>query len=196
MTTYLTAKEIFELKRLCANPFLELGMTLRPEHLKCFEPHIVTTSVALVIRFKDHEDAKDWNVMHENRIRFSGHMATVALSTLVALVGGGLATGIAAGATSAIAKDEVQANVWYPRVAKNWSLTRTYNFNYQQFPRKHFTMRWTDIIRDESGVEKERRGHDIYQLEVGGPNGIPERLVKDIMTRFPQYKSVEFGKVK
>lgn len=196
MTTYLTAKEIFELKRLCSNPFLELGMTLRPKHLKCFEPHVVTTSVALVIHFNNHEDAKNWNLMNEKRIRTSGHMATVALATLVALIGNSVVTGITVGATTAIAKDEIQANVWYPRVEKNWTLTRTYLFNYQQFPSRYFTMQWTDIIRDENGEEKKKRAHNVYNFEVGGANGIPETLVKNIMTRFPQYKYVEFEKLR
>ena len=33
----LSAQEVRELKHLCSDPLLELGMTLRPKHLACFE---------------------------------------------------------------------------------------------------------------------------------------------------------------
>lgn len=195
MTTYMTAQEIHELKRLCADPMIELRMALRPKHLKCFQPHIANSSVVLVINFPKHEGSEFWNKIHEKRILRSGHMATVALTILVGLAGGGTLRSIATGSTAAIVKDEIQAKIWYPKVFAGWSLIRTYFFNYQQFPSQNFTMRWTDTIRDENGNEREKRGHDMFRLEVGGPFGVPETVVEKIMTRYPQYRQITFEAV-
>ena len=57
----LTPEEVKELNRLCRDPFMELGMTLRPEHLQCFERKIATHSVKVIILFEKHENAEKWN---------------------------------------------------------------------------------------------------------------------------------------
>jgi hypothetical protein len=64
--------------------------------------------------FKEHEDAEKWNKMHDDRVRKSGHLATVALSALVGLLSKSYSTSVAVGSAAAIAKDELQARIWYP----------------------------------------------------------------------------------
>lgn len=183
----LTTQELRDLKIMCANPFLELGMTLRPEHLKCFEPHIVTHTMRVIIKFEEHEHAIKWNKMHEARIRKGGHLATMALSTLLYMLGGGAARAIATAATAGVLKDEVQARIWYPEMFQGWLLTRRFTFRYEQFPRQHFFMTWTDLIQDETGKQVEKRSHGQTHIQVGGVGGIPEKIVRDIMTRHPLY---------
>ena len=80
----LTPQEVRELKRLCSDPFMELGMTLRPEHLQCFERKIATHSMKVIILFEEHEDADKWNDMHETHIRKGGHLAAKSMHLEVA----------------------------------------------------------------------------------------------------------------
>jgi hypothetical protein len=187
----LTPQEVHELKRLCSDPFMELGMTLRPEHLQCFERKIATHSMKVIILFKEHEDADKWNDMHETHIRKGGHMATITLSCLVYALGGGAVRSIATGAAASILKDEVQARIWYPKRFEGWVLTQHFTFRYEQFPGQDFYMEWTDVIQDQHGKERERHKHGQIHCKVGGISGIPEKLVRDIMTRYP-FKTVKF----
>ena len=181
----LTVQEVGELKRLCNDPFLELGMTLRPRHLECFERKVATHYMKVIVLFEKHEDAVKWNEMHEEQIRKGGHMATVALTSLVYPLGGGAARSIATGSTASILKDEVQARIWYPEMYEGWMLTRNFTFRYEQFPDQHFYMQWIDVIQDETGKERERREYGQSHCKVGGAFGIPEKLVRNLMTRFP-----------
>lgn len=192
MTTYLTTQEINELKQLCADPMIELGMTLRPRHLKCFEPHIITKSVTVIVNFPNHESSEAWNKLHEKQIRYGGHGATFLLALVTALIGGSIPWTVAVGSSTAIIKDEVQARIWYPKMFKGWSLTRTCLFQYTQFPSQIFTMHPIDTIRDDQERRQERRDYGISRINVGEPNGIPEEIVKKIMTQFPDTKSVDF----
>ncbi|MGD9366990.1 MAG: hypothetical protein PVH87_14930 [Desulfobacteraceae bacterium] len=65
---------------------VELGMTLRPKHLECFESKIATHSMRVIILFEEHDHAEKWNKMHEAHIRNGGHLATIAISCLVYMV--------------------------------------------------------------------------------------------------------------
>jgi hypothetical protein len=190
---WLSPLEILKLRLMCANPFLELGATMRPEHLKCYEPHVITKTLNLVITFPGVENADKWNKMHEARIRKGGHHATIALTTALGLILGGAARTVAipTGAAVSILKDEVQARIWYPKMWKEWTLEQKFLFRFQQFPRKSFHMEWTDVIKDEYGKVAERRMHGSYKIEVGEPWGIPEQMVREIMTRdSPDYTRV------
>lgn len=187
----LTVQEVRELKRLCRDPFMELGMTLRPKHLECFEHKIATHSMKVIILFENREDSDKWNKMHQAQIRNGGHMATIALTSLVYMLGGGAARSIATGSTAAILKDEAQARIWYPKMFDGWVLTRNFTFRYEQFPGQDFYMEWTDVIQDENGNEMERRKHGQSHCKVGRFFGIPEKLIRDLMTRFP-IKTVRF----
>jgi hypothetical protein len=71
------------------------------------------------------------------------------------------------------------------------TMRQNFHFRFQQFPRKSFHMEWTDVIKDEYGKVAERRMHDSYKIEVGEPGGIPEQMVREIMTRHsPDYTRV------
>jgi len=181
----LSPQEVQELERLCSDPFMELGMTLRPKHLECFERKVAVHHMKVIILFEKHEHAVKWNKMHETLIRKSGHMATVALTALVAALGGGYAKTVATSATAAIVKDEAQARIWYPEMFEGWVLTQHFTFRYEQFPGQHFYMEWTDVIQDQHGTERERHKQGQIHCRVGGPAGIPEKMVRDLMTRFP-----------
>ncbi|MEJ2157463.1 MAG: hypothetical protein P8X96_19205 [Desulfobacteraceae bacterium] len=176
---------------MCSDPFMELGMTLRPKHLECFKHKIATHSLKVIILFENRMDALKWNIMHEKLIRTNGHMATIGLSTLVYLLGGGAVRTIATGSASAILKDEVQAGIWYPKMFEGWVLTRNYTFRYEQFPGQDFYMSWNDVIQDETGAEMERRKHGQSHFKVDRFFGIPENVVRNIMTRFP-LKTIKF----
>lgn len=181
----LTTQEVRELEKLCNDPFMELGMTLRPKHLECFESKIATHSMRVIILFEKHQHAEKWNKMHQAHIRNGGHLVTIAISCLVYMVGGGAARSIGTGSTAAIFKDEVQARIWYPKMFEGWMLTRRFTFRYVQFPTQDFYMAWTDVITDNTGKERERRHHGQSHCKVGGASGLPEKLVRDLMTRFP-----------
>ena len=187
----LSPQEIRELKRMCNDPFMELGMTLRPKHLECFKHKIATHNMKVIILFERHKDAEKWNKMQEKQIRNSGHMATITLSALVGLLSGDYTMTVATGATASILKDEVQAHIWYPKMFKGWVLIRNFTFRYEQFPGREFYMSWTDMIQDENGKERERRNHGQSHFKVGEIYGIPEKLVRDLFRRFP-FKTVKF----
>lgn len=172
---------------MCNDPFLELGMTLRPKHLKCFEPAIATKNIEVNILFKEHVDAEKWNKMHEARIRKSGHFATIALGVFVQMITKNPVLSTTVGSTASIAKDEVQAKIWYPKMFKGWRLIRYYKFSYKQFPHQKFIMSWTDVLKNENAKEVERRNHGQCYFTVGGPFGIPDKLVRKIMTQCPIY---------
>lgn len=187
----MTTEELRELKRMCSDPFLELGMTLRPKHLECFKSKVAIHSLQTIILFEENADAKKWNKMHEDQIRLGGHMATIALIALVQMIGGSPAVTFAAAGGSAIVKDEAQAKVWYPKMSRGWVLTRCFNFSYEQYPTQHFYMSWNDMIQDEKGNEVERRQHGQSHNKVGGYFGIPEKLVRKIMNSYPIH-SIKF----
>ena len=187
----LSVQEVQELKKMCSDPFMELGMTLRPKHLECFERRIAVHHMKVVILFEEHKDAVKWNQMHRNQIRKSGHMATIALTCLVYALGGGATRSIVTGSTTAILKDEAQARIWYPEMFEGWVLTQHFTFRYEQFPGQHFYMEWLDVIQDQHGQEQERHKHGQIHCKIGGHDGIPEKIVRDLMTQFP-LKTIKF----
>ncbi len=181
----LTTEELRELKHMCNDPFPELGMTLRPKHLKCFKSKVATHSIKTIILFEKNEHSDKWNTMHEERIRMGGHLATITLTALVQLISGNPSLSFFVGASSAIAKDEVQARVWYPKMSRGWMLTRNFNFSYEQYPNQHFFMSWGDMIQDEEGNEVEKRQHGQSHFTVGKYFGVPEKFIRQIMSSYP-----------
>ncbi len=53
-------------------------------------------------------------------------------------------------------------------------------------------MKWNDIIKDETGKEKERHEHGQSHCQVGGMFGIPEKLVRDLITKQPKFTTMRF----
>lgn len=182
---FLTTEEVRELKRMCSDSFMELGMTLRPKHLDCFKEHVATHSMMVIIEFEEHVDAEKWNKMHETRIRMGGHLATITLTGLVGMLGGGWLEMTATASTVSIVKDEIQARIWYPKMFEGWLLTRHFIFRYKQFPSHEFNISWTDVIQNDKGEEQEKRVYNSIQFKVGGNGGIPVKIVRDLMVQYP-----------
>jgi hypothetical protein len=189
----LSPLEIKELDRLCSDPLMELGMNLRPKHVQCLTPNIVTHRVMLTIRFNEHDDAQKWNDIYKERILRGGHIGTIVLSMIIGLLAKNAkyAEGIAVSAGSSIAKDHLQSKIWFPEMFEGWVLTRYYNFRYEQYPNQKLYMSWTDVIQNQAGKEMERRDHGQIQCAVGVQSGIPEKLVRQIMTT-PPVRTIDF----
>lgn len=191
---FLTQNELYKLRLMCANPFLELGSTMQPEHLACVTGHSVSRSSTVLVRFPDAEYARKWNDAQETRIRTGGHIATVALSFALGYVGGIVGAKLAVGlsAASGIAKDELQTLIWYPKMSKDWVLKRVYNFRLEQHPGKRLSMSWVDIVMDEKGVEKDCHSYATHSFNVGGESGLPMEVVVDMLKRLPSYGTITF----
>lgn len=193
----LTKEEINELERLCNDPNLELGMMMRPKHIECLKPKIATNNLTVIISFNSENAAGKWNYFHEKRIRMGGHTATIAFGVLTGVISSNFTIGIAASTvlTSSIGimKDEIQARVWYPRMYKGWLLTRNSTFRYEQFPHQNLYFEFLDKIQDNKGVYQEQRKSGPYHCNVGGANGIPEKLVRDLIIRTPKFKAYNFS---
>ena len=193
----LTQEEINELECLCNDPNLELGMMMRPKHMECLKPKIATNSMMVIISFDTNTAARKWNYFHEKRIRLGGHIATIALGVLAGVISKNYTMGVAASAmlssSIGITKDEIQAQVWYPKVYKGWLLTRYTNFRYEQFPHQNLCFDFSDKIQDENGVEQERRKYGPYHCNVGGANGVPEKLVRELISRMPKFQTYIFS---
>lgn len=116
----LTPEELRELNHMCSDPFMELGMTMRSKHLDCLKEHVATHSTRLIISFENHKSAQKWNKMHETHIRKTGHIATIALSVATGFIFKSSKLGIMVGAAGSIAKDEIQARIWYPEMFEKW----------------------------------------------------------------------------
>jgi len=191
----LSPKDLKELDRLCSDPFLELGTMVRPEHLKCLENKRANRKVTVILKYPTDQAANKWNGMHEKRIRYGGHMVTAALAALVTWGTGGTAgiwAGTAAGTAAGVLKDEVQAKVWYPKVARGWILIRNYNITYQQFPTKWFEVSWTDVITNHMGQVQEKHTHANTRVDVGGVNGMPEKIARDLISMPSSTKTTIF----
>lgn len=86
----------------------------------CFMRDALSNRLAHTLHFRSDPAATKWNLEWERVIRYGGHVATVGITVAVSLATSGSA-GIAVGALAAIMKDELQARVPYPRMARGWS---------------------------------------------------------------------------
>lgn len=186
---FLTQNELYKLRLTCANPFLELGSTMQPEHLACLTKHEVEKTVRVAIRFPTPESADKWNDLHGRRTMRAGHAVTVVLAyaTFLATRSQGIASTVGISAGAAIAKDELQAKVWFPRVQHGQTLTRRYDFRYEQFSGRELRVSWVDLVSNEHGTELERKSHGPFVVAVGGESGVPLELVGQLLTSTPSY---------
>lgn len=174
----LSPSAIEELKRLCQDPFIELGSMRGPEHVKCEIPHVAIKRKTLILRFPSVPSARKWNALQETTIRRNGHLVTAALGIALFYLTRSPAVGIAV----AIAKDEIQASVWYPRMSAGWTLRREFEFRYQQFPVGRFEIHLTDVVMDEAGREQDRNTYAAARFTVDDFNGLPEQVARTLMT--------------
>ena len=194
-STLLTAAEVRELHGLCSSPERELASTWKAEHLRCLEAHRTRRSGRVTVLFPTDASALKWNTRHETQIRQGGHLATAAVATLVALLGGpaSLVTGIVLGTTAAIVKDELQARVWYPRVARGWQLTIDHVCVYEQYPGSRFSVDATYTIFDHERKIQDRCVAARCSLPIDHETGIAEEIARRIVTMPVVSKTLTFG---
>lgn len=96
----------------------------------CFQSASIQGTQTLIYEFPTDQSAFKWNAEWEKMIRYAGHVATAAITTIVTLKTGGLG-GIAIGTIAAITKDEIQARVPYPKVARGWKYVVTFSHVYK-----------------------------------------------------------------
>ena len=191
----LTPRELKELRRLCSSPERELASTWRAEHLKCLESRETRRAGRLKILFPSDAAAIKWNTRHETQIRHGGHLVSAGVTTLVTILGGpaGPAAGIAVATLAAIVKDEIQAKVWYPRVARGWTLTIDHVCSYRQFPTARLFIDATYTVIDHKDRLQDQRAAAKCTLEVGDPNGVPDEVARRLVTRPTTHRTLTFA---
>lgn len=116
----------------------------------------------------------------EKSIRYIGHTGTAALTTAVGLALGGV-PGIVIGTVAAIAKDELQAKIPYPRMARGWSYELIFEHDFKWSPhpygQKGLAQKVTTIIRDHNQqIQFQSAGSIKYSIE-SLPEGLARALV-------------------
>lgn len=132
----------------------------RGKEPNCFQNEIVQNKLSHTVHFKTDEAATRWNLEWEKTIRYAGHLGTAALTvgvTLATTGSAGVALPILVGFGAAVAKDELQAKIPYPRMARGWSYQVTFNNKLHWSPhpwgQKQFTQRVVVTIRDNEKKE-------------------------------------------
>lgn len=123
----------------------------------CFQKETLTNRISHTIRFPTDAAANKWNSEWEKSIRYAGHVGTAVLTVTVTLATGGTIVPIIVGTAAAIAKDELQARIPYPRMERGWSynLIFEHEFFWSAHPwgRKSFTQVATAIVRNHEKNE-------------------------------------------
>lgn len=125
----------------------------------CFQRSVMTGGVTLLYEFPTDESAFKWNAEWEKAIRYAGHLATAVVTTIVTLKTGGIA-GIAVGTIAAVVKDELQARVTYPKVARGWKYLFSINHTFQWSPHP-----WgkNSFYQEASGTSFDHQGKQQYR---------------------------------
>lgn len=115
----------------------------------------------------------------EKLIRYTGHGGTAALTTAVGLALGGI-PGIIVGTVAAIAKDELQAKIPYPRMARGWSYELIFEHEFKWSPhpwgKKGLSQTVTTVIRDHKNmIQLKSSGTTKYSLDEL-PDGLSRML--------------------
>ena len=154
----LTKAEADKLRRQCRNTlnWTDGGhwMGTGPEP-NCFQRASVSSTMTRVIKFPTDAAAFKWNAEQEKNIRILGHGATIGISVAVGLLTSGWG-GVAAGSIAGIFKDEVQAHVPYPKVARGWSYTLVFVHTYSQHTA--ISRRPATFVQSRTGTVKDQNG--------------------------------------
>jgi hypothetical protein len=86
----------------------------------CFDRLRLTSGVKWIYEFADDESAFAWNGAWQRVMLRIGHFVTAATTAIVALTTKSFLISTAVGTLAAIFKDEVQARIPYPKVARGW----------------------------------------------------------------------------
>lgn len=197
----LTQQELGRLRDICMDPMRELNSGWRPEHMQCIRPlPWVTNTTTTVFKFPTDEAAFIWNKRFEDDIRLTGHIVTASVTVLVTIYTSGTA-GVVAGTVAAIAKDEIQARIPYPKVSRGWTCEASFKNIYKQsytLPNLGgFGLSWTYITRDHTGREQDKITHGPFWTDVVGEygeHGMPESMVRRIMSKPSTRREVVFGR--
>ena len=145
----------------------------------CFLKDEITNSRSHTYLFETDSAATNWNLEHEKAIRYTGHLATAGLTVAATLLTSGMAA-VAIGTIVAITKDEIQAAVEYPRMARGWSFEMIFEHSFKWSPhpwgQKGLTQKITLISRNFEGViVRETSASRKYQL-----SELPDGLARAI----------------
>ncbi|WP_055733880.1 hypothetical protein [Agarivorans gilvus] len=130
----ITAAQRKQLETKCANRlnWTDGGHWIgRGKAPNCFVRQKSTSTKSHTYKFPTDESATRWNMEWEKTIRQAGHFGTALLTVGVTVATSGFG-GMAIGTLAAIAKDELQAQIPYPRMARGWTyeLIFTHEFSY------------------------------------------------------------------
>jgi hypothetical protein len=147
----------------------------------CFIKDEISNTHSHTYLFESDSAATNWNLEHEKAIRYTGHLATAGLTVAATLLTSGMAT-VAIGTIVAITKDEIQASVDYPRMARGWSFELIFQHSFKWSPhpwgQKGLTQKITLISRDFKGnIVKKSSSSRKYQL-----SELPDGLARAIAT--------------
>ena len=156
-TVRLVPAQRRELERLC-NDRLNwsdgghwIGYGKEPN---CFAKESFANTRTHTVTFPTDQAAFKWNSDWEEAIRYAGHFATAVITVTVTLSTGGTA-GIVVGTLAAIFKDELQARVSYPKVARGWKyvlkVTRTSKWSPHPYGKNGLTIESVGRAYDHIG---------------------------------------------
>ena len=149
----------------------------------CFANTHLSSEISHTYRFPTDASANQWNMEWEKNIRYMGHFGTVGLTLGVGLMSGGWGS-MVAGGLIAIFKDEIQAKIPYPRMARNWSYQVTINYEYRWSPHplmtKNFTILTRVFIRNHQNHLIEQKQIKEHYLLEDLPDGLAEKLASQI----------------
>lgn len=99
----------------------------------CFQKTTLRGTWTIEYEFPTDAAAFKWNAEWDKLILRSGHFLTAAITVIVTVKTGGLG-GIAVGTLAAMTKDELQAKVPYPKVARGWKYRVIFSHVFQWSP--------------------------------------------------------------
>jgi len=143
--------------------------------------------------FPTDASALKWNLGWEKNIRYAGHIVTTVLTAAVTYGTKNPIIGMTVGTLAAIAKDELQASVPYPRMARGWSYEIIFEHNFKWSPdpmgQRELKQTVTVIIKDFNGkTVSNHSGSSKFKLDEL-PNGMGRALASKPSTRtYSDYK--------
>ncbi|MGH1471177.1 MAG: hypothetical protein ACRBCS_08280 [Cellvibrionaceae bacterium] len=145
----------------------------------CFKSDSLSNKISHTWKFPTDTAALKWNEEQEKQIRFVGHGVTTGLTVAIGLVFGGW-PGIAVAIIAGVAKDEVQAKVPYPKMARGWSFEVIFEHGFKWSPhpwgQNYFKQQTITIIRNHLGeIQSTSVSTSKYQLDE-----LPEGLARSL----------------
>lgn len=152
----------------------------------------LTGSSTIIYTFPTDNAAFKWNAEWEKSIRQTGHLATGVAAVTVGLVTGGWG-GVGVGIVASIVKDELQAQVSYPKVARGWTYSFTVTHIYKWSPHPYGK---SGYIQEYTGFayDTEQTPHYKSLTKVGmGFDSFPEALAMKLASAPGKIHNVVYG---